>query len=105
MACATTSTIAEGTTLWITAEFFDRDSLAATPTTVTYKVLCLTTGTTINASGSVSAASSVEIEITSAENTMLGTGAKEKRRVIVPAAYGSGDQHVETIDYYVRALS
>ncbi|RLJ20799.1 hypothetical protein DJ031_04625 [bacterium endosymbiont of Escarpia laminata] len=100
-------TVPAGNVSWLTVSFFDKDGLPATPATVDYKIICLTTGTVINATGSITPTGPVEeIEITAAENAIVNAiNTREHRRVIVTAGYGAAKDHVEAYDYYVRNLN
>lgn len=94
----------EGTTAYLTVAFLDKTGAAALPTGVTYRIDCLSSGTAIKASTSVTPATSVEITISATENAILGGLPFERRRITVEATY-SGSQAVrDQYDYQVRNL-
>jgi hypothetical protein len=107
MSCSTTTTtIVAGSTLWVTATFTDKDGAAMTPASVAYEIVCLTTDTTINDSGTATPGTTSEIEVTDTENALItATNSQEKRRMIVTATDSNGDKAVATHDWYVRAQS
>lgn len=94
----------EKSTHYLTVDFFDKTGAAATPSAVTYRVDCLTTGNVVVSDTAVSAASSVEVTLSPTANSMQGANnLRESRRVTVIAQYGgTGDQAVGTFDYSVR---
>jgi len=98
------SEVLEKSTHYLTVDFFDKTGAAATPSAVTYRVDCLTTGQNVLTDTSVSAADSVEITLSPTVNAMQGANnLREQRRVTVIAQYGgAGDQAVGTFDYSVR---
>lgn len=94
--------VSAGSTAYLTATFRDKTGALAVPSTVTYKVDCLTTGTVILASTSATASSSVEFTLTPTINTIqTSTNQKEVRRVTVTGSYGASDAIVAVYDYVV----
>lgn len=95
----------EGTTGYLTVSFYDKTGALAAPSTVSYRIDCLSSGTEIVDDTSVSPASSVEIQLTAANNAIVSGLPRERRRVTVTGTY-SGDQAVtHQYDYEVRNLS
>lgn len=100
-------TVNEATTAYLTVTFLDKDGAQAAPSSVSYRIDCLTTGAAVRASTPVTpAASQVEITLDATDNAMQSTGnLTERRRVTVTASYGVGDQVQEQYDYLVKNLS
>ena len=98
--------VPEKTGFTATAYFRTRSTKAAsTPTTVHYRVDCLSTRTQIKDWTSVSAASSVSIAIGSAENTIQdSTKARERRQLIVKADDGLSTQAIGHVEWLVDNL-
>ena len=89
-----------GSTAYLTVTFRDKDGALAVPSTISYKIDCLTTGTAILASTSVSAASSIDITLTPTNNTIVtATNSREVRRVTVTGTYSGTDAVVSVYDY------
>ena len=80
----------EGSTAWLTVTFLDKNKEPEAPTTIFYRIDCLTTATAIKAETPVTpAASSVEIELTVMDNRIVKQSNKyEKRLVTVSCTYG-----------------
>lgn len=99
-------TINERTSAWLTVAFKDKAGALAVPTSVSYRIDCLTTGIVMKADTSVAAASSVEIALSATVNAInTQTNVREQRRVTVTAQYGDNtDQIVAEFDYFVRNL-
>lgn len=97
--------INEGTTGYLTVEFYDKTGTLAAPSAVTYRIDCLTTGTEVVDDTSVTAASSVEIQLTAANNAILGGRPRERRRVTVTGTYAGSQAVRHEYDYEVRNLS
>ncbi len=94
----------EGTTAYLSATFADKTGIAEVPTTVVYRIDDVRSGTEIRGATAVSAASTVEITLSPADNRILSTAQNyEARRVTVVAAYGAADQ--VTAEYVYRVMS
>ena len=63
----------EGTTAYLSATFADKTGVAETPTTVVYRIDDVRSGTEIRGATAVSAASTVEITLSPADNRILST--------------------------------
>ncbi len=97
--------INEGTTCYLNVSFLDKTGAAAMPSTVAYRIDCLSTGTSVRATTSVTPGTTVEIVLSAADNAILANLPFERRRVTVEATY-SGSQAVKNqYDYQVRNLS
>lgn len=96
----------EGSTAYLTVAFTDKNGAAAAPTTVTYRIDCLTNGTEVKDDTSLSPGTSVEITITATENAIISqSNALEKRVVTVIGSYGTGDAVKNEYQYWVKNLS
>jgi len=87
--------------------FLDPTGALATPTSVTYRIDCLTSGAAILAlTGVASPASSIDVPVSSDLNAIQNQGnAIERRRVTVNAVYNAGDEVHEQFDYEVVNLN
>jgi hypothetical protein len=78
---------------------------AATPTTIHWRLDCVSTQTTVVDWTSVAAASSFTLSITGAHNAIQGEGnAIEVKQVTVKTDDGLSTQYVETVRYRVENL-
>ncbi|MBI1397054.1 MAG: hypothetical protein GC151_13845 [Betaproteobacteria bacterium] len=97
--------INEASSGYLTASFYDKAGALAVPSTVSYRVDCITTGTAVRSATSLTAASQVEIHLTSDDNAIqVSSNSVERKRVTVTATYGSGDQVQAEYDYEVANL-
>lgn len=99
--------INERTTRYLTATFFDKAKVLSQPSSVSYRVDCLTTGLSVRAWTVVTPGTSVEIVLDAGDNSLrVPSNARELRRVTVVATYGAGnaDQVVVENDYEVRKV-
>ena len=97
--------INEGTTGYLTVTFLDKDGVAVAPASVSYRIDCLTTGTAVVGATSVTPGTSVEIQLTAANNAILGNLPRERRRVTVTGTYSGSQAVTHQYDYEVRNLS
>ena len=94
--------VREGSAFTATAYFRDRaTSAASTPTSIKYRVDCLTTGRTLTDWTTVSAASSATIAITSTNNAIQARGT-ESKQLTVAADYGLATQVTESAVWEVE---
>lgn len=101
-----TDQINEGTSAWLTVTFKDKAGANAAPSSATYQVDCLTTGTAVRAATAMSAGASVEIALTESDTAIQNAGnATERRRVTVIGSYGAGDKVKAQYDFIVKNLS
>jgi len=70
----------------VNAYFRDSTDAASAPTTVHYRIDCLTTGTKVLDWTSVSTAASVTITVTSAQNAIIHDGNRRERKQITVSA-------------------
>ncbi len=98
-------TVNEGTTAYLSVSFLDKLGAPVAPSSVAWRIDCLTTGTAVLASTPATPGTVVELVITPAHNAILGSRPFERRRVTVEAGYGAGDGIKSQFDYLVRNLS
>ncbi len=95
----------EGTTAYLSATFSDKTGTADTPSTITYRIDDVHSGTEIRNATTVTAASTVEITLSPVDNRILNTAQNyETRRVTVVASYGASDQVTAEYTYRVTPL-
>lgn len=96
----------EGSAFTATAFFRLRSTAAAvTPTTVKYRVDCLSTGKELKALTTISAASNVSIAITGAFNDIQNASSDtERKQLTIEADTDLDTQHLETIEWTVKNL-
>jgi hypothetical protein len=98
--------INEGSTGYIAISFFDQVGAAANPTSVEYRVDCLSTARQILDWTTITPATSVEIQLTPAQNAILNpANSVEKKLVTVRAQYGAGEAQTDQFEYVVRNLA
>ena len=96
----------EKSTSYITVEPFDKDGVAATPSTLVYQIDCITTSVNIKAETALTPGDSVEITIPPSENAIVDqANPYETREVTVTAGYGVDDQVIEVLQYRLMNLS
>ncbi len=100
------TTINEKTTLLVTCAFFDEDGIATTPSAATYRIHDRATGTVIKAVTPLTGLGATkQIEITSAENAMVSSGASSEEHVLtLEWDYGSGRHGTDEYRFIVRNL-
>lgn len=95
----------EGSSLHLVVRFFGYVGLPDVPTSVIYRIDCLTTGEEVLTDTPLTPVAAVmEVEITPEENRILGANSLEHRRVTFVAAYGFGEAKTEQFDYQIRNL-
>lgn len=101
--------VQEGSALTITAKFWTDTSetwTAQTPTTIHYRIDCLTTGAEILGWTSIAAATSATISVTGAQNVIQSDHNEwETKQVTVKIDTGLSTQYQEAMTYEVRNLS
>ncbi|MCU7845299.1 MAG: hypothetical protein KZQ93_15830 [Candidatus Thiodiazotropha sp. (ex Monitilora ramsayi)] len=94
----------EGNAFTLDLSFTDRDGVSATPESVSYKVLCLTTGLEVQADADAGVPSAqMELTIAGSLNAILDPvgNEREKRRVVVTTTT-AGEPFKGVFDYYVK---
>jgi hypothetical protein len=98
-------TVNEGSTCVVTASFADETGAAVTPSSVRYRITDDTSRTVVAGWTSLSVSGpSVDIEITPAQNAIIGASAAERRTVTVECTYGSGRKAVAEYRYVLKNL-
>jgi len=98
--------VSEGSALSATAYFRDRETKSAsTPTTVKYRLDCLTTSTQIADWTSVTPGASVDIDVTSTQNDIIAdSNETEVKQLTVMADEGLVTQYRQSIRWKVSNL-
>lgn len=97
--------IKEKSTAYLVTSFRDKHRRLAAPTSVQYRIDCLTTRRNVRVWTSIEPAAQVEIKLTPEDNAIFGSGERERRLVTVVAAYeGSDDQVTNEFRYDVLNL-
>lgn len=95
----------EGTSKKLRLDLTDEDGAPAAPSTLTYRVDCLTTGTAIRATTALSPAASVDIGLTPDDSAIVDDSNRmERRRVTVVAGYAADDDVTAEYDFNVKNL-
>lgn len=91
------STVKEGSIAYLTVSFYDKTGALAAPASATWEVHDKGTGNTLLSATAIAAiASSVELTLTSAINTLVnGAHSEETRVVTVKATFASGNVNDE----------
>jgi hypothetical protein len=100
-------TVNEGTTFILELSFEDEDGNAVTPSSASYRIDDVLSGTAIKAETAFTPSSSVhELVITATENGILdNTYSREKKLVTVNYVYGSSSYEANAeYEYYVKNL-
>lgn len=97
----------EGSIAYLTAKFYDKDDKLDAPSSITYRIDCLTNDQEILGDTPIgSPASTVEITITATQNAIITQSNDfERRLVTVKATYGTGNAVNEEFEYYVKNLA
>lgn len=95
----------EKSTAYLTVTFRDKAGAAQAPTGAKYRIDDVTGGQAVRGDTEIaSPASTVELTLTVADNTMKnGAAATEQRRVTVVAEYGAGD--AVTAEYIYEVIN
>ena len=98
----------EQSTAYVTVTFYDKDGVAAQPTTASYDSIRVEDGVKLRDGVALTPTDGVvEITLTKDDNTLAGTDNRtfEKRRLTVHASYGVSDELHDTYHYQVIALT
>ena len=101
------TTINERNSAWVQVTLRDKAGALAAPSTATYRIDCLTTGTEVKANTAIpSPPSQFEITLTDSDNAIIdAVNPQEYRRLTVTATYGAGDQIIAQFDYLITNLT
>ena len=95
----------EKSTFYLSITFKDKDGKAVAPTSATYRVDDVDSGTSVLSSTSISPAATVELKFAPTETSIIdSTNVYEKRKVTVTANYGTNDSVTKVFFYNVRNL-
>jgi len=96
--------VKEGSAFTATAYFRDRaTSAASVPTSIKYRVDCLTTGVTLTDWTTVTAAASASIAVTATNNAIRSAAnVTERKQLTVAANYGLETQSTESVAWEVE---
>jgi hypothetical protein len=93
--------INERSSAYIEVSFFDKNGVAAVPTTITYSTKCLTTGTAIKTNITVPPASKVTINLDALDSVIqVASNPQEDKALTIKASYGLNDE--SNAEYYWR---
>jgi hypothetical protein len=96
----------EGSTAWLTVQFYDRAGAPEIPASVTYRIWDVASSIEIVPSTSLTPGSSVEITLTSDDNRILDdTLYREARKVIVTAGFAGSETLNQDYVYHVRNIA
>ena len=100
------ATVTEKSTAYLTIAFYNKAGALDEPVSISYRIDDVESGQAVRASTSVAPANTVEITLTSTDNTILNqVGGDEERRVTVTATYGANDQITDEYIYLIQNLS
>lgn len=98
-------TINEGSTAYLAISFKDKNGGLKAPSSVSYRVDCLSNDQEIRADTAIQPDESIEIRLTPTDNQILNqANTKEKRLVTIKAVYGTDDAVNDEYKYNVRNL-
>lgn len=99
--------INEGTTAWVTLAFKDRAGAPVSPTSMIYRIDCMTSGAAITPPTTILLPGTTpEITITALENALQDqNNPQEYRRMTITANYGLADVLNSTFDWTVNNLN
>lgn len=98
----------EGSAAYLSPTFLNKTNQPDVPTSITYKVVCLTTGTLMRDWTAIATPlSTVEITLDSITDNIINTqtNSKETRCVTVKAVYGPSDELIDEYEYDVINLN
>jgi hypothetical protein len=99
------SEVNEDTTAYLTVAFLDKDGAQEAPSSLTYRIDCLTNGQEVKGDTALTPGGSVEITLSAADNAIISqTNGVETRVVTVEASYGASDGLKAEYKYNVRNL-
>jgi hypothetical protein len=85
--------------------FRDAAKALANPVTASYRIDCVTTGLTVHATTSLTAASQITIDLTSDDNAIISSSNQaELKKITVNATFSVSDEIHEEAHYLVRNM-
>jgi hypothetical protein len=105
----TREVVNEASTINVQAKFYNKTNQLSTPTSIRYRIKDVTNDRVVKDWTTLTAASSVEIEITADENAIYMDGSRpfqrfEERVLVVQANYDTDTQYAEEIRYLIKNL-
>jgi hypothetical protein len=95
----------EGQSFTATFKFFDSSYVPSSPTTLRYRIDCLTSGITVKDWTTAAATQTVNIEVSPDDNKIQNnSNLRERKQMVVQTNYGTSTQGVETKDWDVKNL-
>ena len=95
----------EGQSFTATFKFFDSNYVPSSPTTLRYRIDCLTSGVVVKDWTVVTAAQSVDIEVSPDDNAIQNTSSLlERKQMVAQSNYETATQSVETKEWNVKNL-
>jgi hypothetical protein len=94
----------ERSTAYLSCTFLDKAKQPAEPAAISYRIDEPGAGEEVRGDTAVAAASTIEITLTPADNTLLGEVALERRVVTITATYGIDDAIRDQFIYSIRNL-
>ena len=102
---ATDKRVNEESTAFLGVSFYDKNDELTTPTSVTYRVDCLTNNSELRDWTGVAPQSQIEITLDTSDNVIIDQGNfTEIRLVTIEAYYGVADKLTTTYQYLVKNL-
>lgn len=96
----------EKSTAYVTSSCYNADNQLEAPTSMTYRIDCLTTGQVVRAEVELGAIAVIQVVITPADTAILNVkNVQEHKRVTFSAYYGVNDRLNDTVDFVVKNLS
>lgn len=95
----------EGDSFTARFEFYDEDRVASSPTTLRYRIDCLTSGNAVRGWTTVTAAQSVDISVTPDDNAIINDSNRtERKQMVTQTNFDTDTQSVYTTEWDVKNL-
>src|SRR3569832_2842260 len=102
----TVATINEASSGTLTIEFLDEAGLPAVPSSISFRIVCVTTGSEFRADTAIAPAASIDLALTPDDTRIVTLSIRiERRRVTLVATFGPGDQLTQDYEFSVRILN
>lgn len=102
---ATDKIVNEESSAFLTVEFYDKNDELTTPSSVQYRLDCLTNNQEVRTWTAFNPASVIEIGLDTNDNSIIDQGNfTELRLVTIEAYYGVSDKLTTTFQYLVKNL-
>ena len=103
MTVATINAASSGT---LTIEFLDEAGALAVPSSISYRIDCVTSGAVIRNDSSIAPASTIDLALTPDDTRIVTPSDRmERRRVTLVVTFGPDDQITDDYEYTVRNLN